>query len=96
MSSFDPVPENIDLSPRRVTGWSHGVKKVYENVIPTPFSQDRAKEIQEKTKHFLQGPTLQQVMTNEEIAYVFAVWDSIPDRRSSFMTAFNAIKEGKT
>jgi len=34
-------------------------------------------------------------MTKEEDAYVKRVWDTIPDGRSTFMTAFHLIRNGK-
>jgi len=83
------------IQPRRVMRFENGIKKIYEDVIPTPFDSARAREIwaecEKLAKHGPVCDQLDNVLTPGEQAYVHAVWDCIESGSSSFMTAFNRI-----
>jgi len=57
----------------------------------TPFSQDRAREIW--AQRGMQN-TVSHAMTGSEIAYVKAIWDTLPGN-SCFMSAFFLILNGQ-
>ncbi len=83
----------LDLSRRRIVRWDHGKKITIEDVLPSPFDSVRAAAIETTQRatdcHCV---NISRVMTNEEIAYTLAVWDTIADSRSSFTTAFQVIR----
>lgn len=67
----------------------------FENITPQYVSPERAKEIaanaQERATHGPWSDQIDKVITPQEKAFFMAVWDSIPNGNSSFMTAFNAV-----
>lgn len=82
-------PPSINLSPRKVVQWRKTGRVEFENVVPTPFGPERAKEIYSK-RGFMLG-NIADTITPGEDAYVLAVWDTIKSGSSSWMTAFYEI-----
>lgn len=86
-AGFFPDPAKIDLT------------KPWQGVLPTPFDAARAAEIvvqcRAKTKHGPWVDALPEVMTPGENAYVHAVWLTIPDGSSNWVTAFGMILDGE-
>jgi hypothetical protein len=93
-STLDPRPDSLDLSPRTIVRWDTGRPEIFEDVSPTPFDSVRAEEIIDATRATGYCASPWNSMTNGEIAYICALWDTIPDGRSCWMTAFNAIRRG--
>ena len=91
-STFAPRPELLDLSPRTVVRFDSGKRNDIEGVIPMPFDAARAEEIHAAAPGY--NDDVFQQMTDGEIAYVHALWDTIPDGRASFNTTLNAIRKG--
>ena len=93
---------NISMKPRRwarmIKGqggsWPNPDKKL---VAPVKFGQERAQELVEAARAAAKyGPwsdRLQDQMTDGEIVYVLAVWDTLSGS-SSFMSAFGQIWHG--
>lgn len=84
----------IDLTnPKVVTRWKNCVP-TRTTAVPTPFGQERAEAIFQAAK---QRPcwaeNLDDNMTDGEIAYVKAVWDTL-DGGSCFWDALNSIRLG--
>jgi len=67
----------------------------FDSITPQYVSPERAKEIMEKAKERAKyGPwsdQIDKVITPQEKAYFMAVWDSIPNGSSCFMSAFYAV-----
>lgn len=90
------------LAPRKIKRWKeYETNKRIENpefveVTPVPFGAERAKEIYEacRYKGLIWSEFMESKMTDEEIAYVHAVWDTL-DGSSSFATAFFKIMQGQ-
>ena len=82
------------LEPRKVVRWQGGQKTEIENVMPTPFSKERAQEIRnnagEAAKYGPWSDQLSPNMTDGEIAFVHCVWD-LMDGSSAFVNAFGLI-----
>lgn len=98
-TQFQPR-EPISTEPRDVTRWGpEGERVVVKGVMPSPFSADRANAIwEEARRRTTYGPVSDQmtrVMTDNEIAYVLAVWEAVPSGASSFMSTFETIRRGQ-
>jgi hypothetical protein len=78
----------INLKPRNVTRWCGGNSVTEPCVIPKPFGQERAEKIWQQRR--MQGE-VQHAMTDREIAYVDAVWETMSGG-SSWFGAFCEIK----
>jgi len=78
----------INLTPRKVVNWGKAGKVINLNVTPTPFNANRAQEILSTVKY---GDIPSDAMTNEERAFVHAVWDTMQGS-SCFMDALVRIK----
>jgi hypothetical protein len=94
---FAELHESIkanNLKPRKVVRWERGQRIENENVMPTPFSKERAQEIRDNAgKAAKYGPWSDQLspnMTDGEIAFVHCVWDCM-DGSSAFVNAFGLI-----
>lgn len=92
----------LDLKPRmfaRMQKLESGGRVPNPNkklVTPKPFGPERAKQIvhDSKAATISYGPwtdKMRDMMTDEEIVYVLAVWDCC-DGSASFLTAFNRIQ----
>ena len=82
------------LTPKVVTRWKNGIP-TRTQATPTPFGQVRAEEIFELARQkFCWANNLDAHMTDGEIAYVKAIWDTLPGH-TSFWDAFNTIRLGE-
>lgn len=80
-------------TPKVVTRWKNCVP-TRTTAVPTPFNAQRAEEIFQLAR---QKPcwaeNLQDNMTDGEIAYVKALWDTMPGY-TAFWDALNSIRLG--
>ena len=96
---FKPDPNKIDLSvPQQVNRKGQQGEMIRKEVIPIAFGSERAKEIITHAKSSgTVGPWVDRIdsqMTDEEVAYVMAVWKAIPSGCSHFMIALFEIENG--
>jgi hypothetical protein len=81
-------------TPKVVTRWKGGVPTRTE-AVPTPFNQERAEEIFQLARQKAPwAENLDNNMTDGEIAYVKALWDTMPGN-TCFWDAFNRIRLGR-
>ena len=80
----------IELNPRQVVSWESGTRHE-ETATPEPFGAERAAAIW--AQRLLQG-AVEHAMTKPEVAYVYAVWDTMGGS-SCWMSAFYAILNGQ-
>ena len=85
----------IDLAtPKIVTRWHRGIA-AKTSAVPTPFGPERAEAIFELARQKAPwAENLDPNMTDGEIAYVKAVWDTLPGY-TCFWDAFNNIRLGR-
>lgn len=87
----------INTTPRTVVRWRSGQRFQIDNVTPTPFDAKHAQEIWGRTQAAV-GPRadeLPRFMTDGEIAYVHAIWDTMPPS-CRYIDAFWRIMNGDT
>lgn len=89
-----PTPRKIDLeTPQAVVRWENGKRKS-TTAAPEPFNSDRAHEILvHARRHQPFVDAIQRYMTDGEVAYVKAVWDTC-NMEASWLDAFRIIENG--
>jgi len=81
----------VNLSPRAIARFENGIKRIIKGVEPTPFGPCRADQI---WSHMQYGEFPYHAASDGEIAYIHAVWDTMPGW-TSFQDAFSRIAKGK-